>query len=393
MQGDGSKVVRTWAMTRDPNDLVGTAIGVEGLLGTSLDVQLTIETLDGRKYVVDLRPTQAYYVVPPSPTMRSLAVEVGGAAVRQVLRLPGAGPLLLLRAFSGARCGSLRFGRGLRDGTGTWAVAEDGELDSGLFVSACDDDRGDGVGDCREHPSRKGIAVTCRALAASRSHDAAGVLSGRRRITRSDGADSERTATCVNLLALGTMAGLALVILCTGRRHAAVAIWGQDVLVRLRFWVAYLGGVAACAIGLYRVPRRSLLAAERHRTVGDPAGGDCFGVLVRCPVAPGAILPSACGGLRLTGDGAVARRFLLERPWRFTVRWLSMGFSGLARALAGVGSPGWVAESSLYHGFHAAACCAKVSHSPELSHPLTRVARLSVPGDLTVMCQSDVRET
>ena len=55
VQGDGSKVVRTWAMTCDPHDLVGTAIGVEGLLGTSLEVQLTIETLDGRKYVGQLR--------------------------------------------------------------------------------------------------------------------------------------------------------------------------------------------------------------------------------------------------------------------------------------------------------------------------------------------------
>ena len=56
VQGDGSKVVRTWAMTCDPNDLVGTAIGVEGLLGTSLDVQLTIETLDGRKYMASTAP-------------------------------------------------------------------------------------------------------------------------------------------------------------------------------------------------------------------------------------------------------------------------------------------------------------------------------------------------
>ena len=70
------------------------------------------------------------------------------------------------------------------------------------------------------------------------------------------------------------MAGLTLVILCTDRLHAAVAIWGQDVLERLRFWVAYLGGVAACAIGLYQgtaplfigsltptVPLATLLAA------------------------------------------------------------------------------------------------------------------------------------
>ena len=90
-------------MTCDPHDLVGTAIGVNGLLGTSLDVQLTIETLDGRKYVGQLRPTQAYYVVPPSPTIRSLAVDVGGAMVRQVLRHLELALLLLLCAFSGVR--------------------------------------------------------------------------------------------------------------------------------------------------------------------------------------------------------------------------------------------------------------------------------------------------
>ena len=103
VQGDGSKVVRTWTMSCDPNALVGTAIGVHGLLGTSVDVQLTLETLDGRKYVGQLRPTQAYYLVPPSPTMRSMAVDVGGAAVRQVLRRPELAILLLLCVFLGLR--------------------------------------------------------------------------------------------------------------------------------------------------------------------------------------------------------------------------------------------------------------------------------------------------
>ena len=68
VQGDSRQVVRSWAMTCDPDDLVGTAVGVHGLLGTNLDVQLTIELLDGRTYVGQLRPTQAYYLVPASPT-------------------------------------------------------------------------------------------------------------------------------------------------------------------------------------------------------------------------------------------------------------------------------------------------------------------------------------
>ena len=107
VQGDNFKVVRTWAMTCDPNVLVGTAIGVQGLLGTSLDVQLTVETLDGRKYVGQLRPTQAYYLIPPSPTIRHMAVDVGGAAARQVLRRPELVILLLLCVFLGVRLPSL----------------------------------------------------------------------------------------------------------------------------------------------------------------------------------------------------------------------------------------------------------------------------------------------
>ncbi len=103
VRGDSLKVVRTWAMACDPNDLVGRAIGVQGLLGTTLDVQLTLEMLDGRKYVAQLRPTHAYYLVPPSPTMRSMAVDVGGAAARQVLRHPELAILLLLGVFFGVR--------------------------------------------------------------------------------------------------------------------------------------------------------------------------------------------------------------------------------------------------------------------------------------------------
>ena len=160
VQGDGSKVVRTWAMTCDPNDLVGTAIGVQGLLGTSLDVQLTIETLDGRKYMAQLRPTQAYYVVPPSPTMRSLAVEVGGAAMRQVLRHLELALLLLLCAFSGVRlrarfASAAAFAMALA--LGQWLKSENWiQVSSFLPVTLT---AAMGLGDCLEHPARKGIAV------------------------------------------------------------------------------------------------------------------------------------------------------------------------------------------------------------------------------------------
>jgi hydrogenase/urease accessory protein HupE len=52
--------------------------------------------------------------------------------------------------------------------------------------------------------------------------------------------------------ALGTSAGLGLVILCAGQLHAAVAGSREGIRECLRFWIVYLGGVAACAIGLYQ---------------------------------------------------------------------------------------------------------------------------------------------
>ena len=359
VQGDGSKVVRTWAMTCDPNDLVGTAIGVEGLLGTSLDVQLTIETLDGRKYMGQLRPTQAYYVVPPSPTMRSLAVEVGGAAVRQVLRRLELALLLLLCAFSGVRlrarfASAAAFAMALA--LGQWLKTENWIQVSSFLPATL--------------TAAMGLAIALSILRGKASLSRAGrwmlpallalvgVLSGGGGLPVQMVLSRSEQQLALIFSALGTMAGLALVILCTGQLHAAVAIWGQDVLERLRFWVAYLGGVAACAIGLYQgtaplfigsltptVPLATLLAAiafgswcgaqSRPERFFLPHVAGCALILGMVLSLRGVSLPQTT----LAVYGSVALVGLLI-VW--PVRW-----------------PGWaalvlVAVSSLYHGSHAA---------------------------------------
>ena len=76
-RGIVGSVVRTWNAKCNPEDLVGAPIGVSGLLGTSQQIQLTIETLDGRIYSEVLLPTRSYFVVPPPPPFFNLVVESG----------------------------------------------------------------------------------------------------------------------------------------------------------------------------------------------------------------------------------------------------------------------------------------------------------------------------
>ncbi len=252
VRGDARQAVRTWTMTCDPNDLVGTAIGVHGLLGTSVDVRFTLETLDGRKYVGQLRPTQAYYLVPPSPTVASMAVDVGGAAAREVLRHPELALLLLLCLFFGLPL------RGLFASAGAFAVA----LALGQWLKM---ENWIGVSSF--------LPVILAAVVAFAA--AWGILRGRAPAPPAtwrifsvlmalmgflyggsglpvDRVLSRSEQVLAHLFsALGTLAGLALMILCAGSLHALVAGSREAVRERLRFWIAYLAGIAAVAIGLY----------------------------------------------------------------------------------------------------------------------------------------------
>jgi len=359
VQGDGGKVVRTWAMTCDPSDLVGTAIGMHGLLGTSLDVQLTIETLDGRKYVGQLRPTQAYYVVPPLPTVRSLAVDVGGAAVRQVLRRPELAILLLLCAFSGVRLRALFASAGafaLALALGQWLKTENWiGVSSFLPVTLT---------------AVMGLAIALSITRGKASLSRAGrwtvpalttlmgVLYGGSGLPVQMVLSRSEQHLAFLFSALGTTAGLALVILCAGQLRAAVAGCGGRTRERLRFWIAYLGGVAACAIGLYQgtaplfvggvtptVPLVALLAAIALGAWCGAQSGPVRSFLpgvAGCAVIVGMVLSLRGTSLPQTTLAVYGSLALVGLLLVWPLRW-----------------PGWavlvlVAVYSFYHGCHAA---------------------------------------
>jgi hydrogenase/urease accessory protein HupE len=357
VQQDGRKVVRTWAMECDPDELVGTAIGIDGLLGTSLDVQLILETLDGRKYVGQLRPTQAYYVIPPSPTLWSLAVDVGGAAARRVLRHPEIFVLILLCVFFGMRL------RGLFASAATFAVA----LSFGQWLKA-----ENWIGVSSFLPvmliNGMGFAVAlsvARGKAPSRHAPwwmcsvfmaLAGVLYGGGGLPVNMVLSRSEQYLAFLFSALGTLAGLALIILCAGQLKSAVAGSREGIRERLRFWIGYLGGVIACAMGLYQgtaplfvssvtpaVPLAALLGAIA-------LGAWCGAQSPRFR----SFLPGVAGCMLIVGMVLSMRGISLPQTTLAVTAFLA--FVGLL-LVRPVNLPGWlvvvvVSVSCLYQGAH-----------------------------------------
>jgi hydrogenase/urease accessory protein HupE len=123
VRGDASKAVRTWTTTCDPAQLVGAPVGVHGLLGTALDVLLTVETLDGRQFVQQLRATQAFFVIPPPPTLTELAWDAGRRGAEALPRRPEMALLILVSLLIGTRRRSLLvalFAFAAAQGLGQW---------------------------------------------------------------------------------------------------------------------------------------------------------------------------------------------------------------------------------------------------------------------------------
>ena len=358
VQGDGMKVVRTWVMSCDPNDLIGTAIGVQGLLGTSLDVQLTLETLDGRKYAGQLRPTRAYYLVPSSPTMLSMAVDVGGAAARQVLKHPELAILLVLCVFSGVRLAGLFASAGafaMALALGQWLKMENWIGVSSFLPAMLTAVMALAIALRIIRP--KGSAPHVKWTTLSVLMALVGVLYGGDGLPLKMVLSRSEQHVAFLFSSLGTMAGLALVILCAGQLHALVAGSTEGIPKRLRFLIAYLGGVAACAIALYQgtspffaggitptVPLAALLAAA---ALGAWCGAQ--------PPPIHSCLPGVAGCMAIVGMVLSLRGIAL--PQMTLAVYGSLAIVGLLLVWP-VHLPGWpvllpVAVFALYHGAHA----------------------------------------
>ena len=62
----------TWQVKCPLEGLSGQTVGVDGLLGSRVDVLLNIRTLDGRYYSTVLKPAKSRYVIPEPPEWRNL---------------------------------------------------------------------------------------------------------------------------------------------------------------------------------------------------------------------------------------------------------------------------------------------------------------------------------
>lgn len=356
--GDSWKIVRTWAMTCNANELAGTAIGVRGLLGTTQNVQLTVETLDGRKYVGQLRPTQEFYWIPPSPTLWSMVVDFGGGAARQVLRHPELAVLFVLLVFLGVRLPALFASAGvfaLALTLGQWLKTENWIAVSsflpvmltgviGLVIALSM------IGEKR--PAPRAVWQTSSLLVVLM-----GVLYG------GEGVPVEmvlsRSDRYLALLcsALGTVAGLGLVSLCAVQLHTVVAGSREGIRNRLRFWIAYLGGVAACAIVLYE-GAAPLAAGGVTPTVPLVAVLGAIALGAVCGVQPRIIRSLLAGSVGCAvATGMVLSLRGVSLPQTTLILYGSLALVGLVLVRPVRGSR-WalgvlVSVSALYHGAYA----------------------------------------
>ena len=67
VQVDAYQKITRWEIRCENTSLHGQQIGIEGLLGSPIEIILEINTLEGRTYKTTLSPNESYYQIPPPP--------------------------------------------------------------------------------------------------------------------------------------------------------------------------------------------------------------------------------------------------------------------------------------------------------------------------------------
>ena len=67
IEADAFQKKTFWRIQCENTVLNGQQIGIEGLLGSPIDIILEVKTLQGRTYKATLSPNEAYYLIPPPP--------------------------------------------------------------------------------------------------------------------------------------------------------------------------------------------------------------------------------------------------------------------------------------------------------------------------------------
>jgi hypothetical protein len=358
VRGDSLRAIRTWTMTCDPAQLVGAPVGIQGLLGTALDVQLTVETLDGRQHVEQLRPTRAYFVIPPPPTLAGLALDAGRQGAERLLRRPEMALLILILLLAGTRRRALVFPLmvfAAAQGLGQWLGGQRWMVMSAFLpqVAAAGTVWLVGTELMGRPLLRPGwlrpLWVPMLLL---------GVMYGAAQpeTVPAMGLSTGEQGLAFVLFAAGALAGLLLLTLCADQLRLALAGLSDDARERWTFRLAYASVVLAGGFFFHRasaplfgggvapaVPVVALVAAA-------VLGLWCRRDYAAAGPAPAIVAAAACAaGLSVSFHGALP----LTSP-------IALGLLALvgARLLLAKRWPLWlglpiVAVTALYHGHHA----------------------------------------
>jgi hypothetical protein len=87
-----------WQIACGENTLAGNQIGIDGLLGSQVDIILEVNTLDGRSYESTLSPAKAYYTIPEAPGFKDY-IQIGTLAAGRFVLLQWGLVLLVLLYF------------------------------------------------------------------------------------------------------------------------------------------------------------------------------------------------------------------------------------------------------------------------------------------------------
>jgi hydrogenase/urease accessory protein HupE len=249
-------VIRTWQMECNPEDLAGAPIGISGLLGTMMEIQLTIETLDGRKYVQSLHATQSYYVIPPPPSFGELALDGGRKGMEQVLQRIELFLLVVLLGFIGLRTRTfvaafLAFAAA--QALGQWLAGQNWAVMSAFlpqmltaltsFSVAYEILRGKSGSFASLHRPLWVVMLLLGFLYGATPSEPVAAMGLSR---------GEQTIAFM-FVAVGAMAGLALLALCVRELRAALFGFFEPFTEKITFWIGYTLGIVACALFLYHL--------------------------------------------------------------------------------------------------------------------------------------------
>lgn len=256
MEGDGTEravngsVVRSWSMTCAPEELMGAAIGIKGLLGTLHEILLTVTTLAGRNYRHTLRATQSFYIIPRPPTTPQLARQAGLRGMQQVLRRFELVLFICVTLLLGVRW------RALLALTLTFALAQ--MMGQGLGL------RGWVVVD--PFWARLFCALTVLLMVIGVRHSGTGLgrhlgipffflgllYGGAQSEMASDWVLSTQEQYLALVFgAMGALIGLSLLIACLFEAQAILRAWQRTRQAHAQAWIVYSAGLVAAALFWY----------------------------------------------------------------------------------------------------------------------------------------------